>query len=177
MKLVNMSDLKSDAVRLPGASPGGDTKICCICKKELSIDCFSFKFKAKGVRQSQCKECKKNYHDDYYVNNKLKYAEAKQRGKDRGYRSDKILTEYINSFKVNGCVLCDEKFYAALDFHHIDPKQKDKAIARATSKAYVKVEVEKCVVLCSNCHRKFHANYEPVVKALNEYLSNLPFSS
>mgnify|MGYP001607192259 FL=1 len=170
MKLVNMSDLKSDAVRLPGASPGGDTKKCIRCLNEKDEIEFNFKNKAKNQRHSFCKICFKEYHKHYYQNNKNVYDKARQKLIAKGYRSDKQLTEYINSFKKNGCVLCGEKFYGALDFHHIDPKQKDKSIARATSKAYVKKEIEKCIVLCSNCHRKFHGGHVDTIKALELHL-------
>lgn len=48
----------------------------------------------------------------------------------------------------------------ALEFHHINPKEKDGEIARMISNNYsldkVKDEMKKCIVLCSNCHREFH---------------------
>lgn len=48
----------------------------------------------------------------------------------------------------------------ALDFHHLDPTQKDfgfgaKGYTRAWSK--IQKELDKCVMLCSNCHRETHA--------------------
>ena len=56
-----------------------------------------------------------------------------------------------------GCVLCGEKEPVSLDFHHLDPKAKDGAVARQPSIARVLAEIAKCVVLCANCHRKVHA--------------------
>ena len=55
------------------------------------------------------------------------------------------------------CVLCGEKEPVSLDFHHLDPKAKDGAVARQPSIARVLAEIAKCVVLCANCHRKVHA--------------------
>ena len=47
-----------------------------------------------------------------------------------------------------------------LDYHHIDPSQKEDTIARMTSNNYsldrVMNEIQKCVCLCANCHREFH---------------------
>ena len=48
----------------------------------------------------------------------------------------------------------------ALEFHHMDPTKKDFSISvdgmtRAWSK--VKDELEKCVLVCANCHREIHA--------------------
>ena len=45
-----------------------------------------------------------------------------------------------------------------LDFHHIDPKQKEFNIGDFKKKSKISIlkEIEKCVPLCSNCHREFH---------------------
>lgn len=51
---------------------------------------------------------------------------------------------------------CEE----ALEFHHINPEEKDDIIARMISNNYsldkVEKEMQKCVVLCANCYREFH---------------------
>jgi len=46
-----------------------------------------------------------------------------------------------------------------LDFHHKDPNEKDFTIGkyRNKSKENLLKEIEKCVCVCSNCHRKIHA--------------------
>ena len=50
---------------------------------------------------------------------------------------------------------------ACYDFHHIDPNEKDFGIS---SKGYtlkwekVKTELDKCILLCANCHRLKHAS-------------------
>ncbi len=52
---------------------------------------------------------------------------------------------------------CDE----ALDLHHIDPSQKEIGFGklRANPIAITKMvdELQKCVLLCANCHREYHA--------------------
>lgn len=49
----------------------------------------------------------------------------------------------------------------ALEFHHVDPAEKDFTIAgvRASPMAWSKIvaELRKCVMLCANCHREVHA--------------------
>jgi hypothetical protein len=58
-----------------------------------------------------------------------------------------------------GCVRCPETHPACLDFHHRDGEQKTLSIAAAVRKwplERVLIEVGKCDVLCSNCHRKLH---------------------
>jgi predicted HNH restriction endonuclease len=60
------------------------------------------------------------------------------------------------------CRLCDyDKCLAAFDFHHTDPMTKDFTISEATSWARAKPELDKCELLCANCHREVHEGYHP----------------
>lgn len=44
------------------------------------------------------------------------------------------------------------------DFHHIDPNKKDFEIAKNNRKCdKIKQELNKCILLCSNCHRRRHS--------------------
>lgn len=48
---------------------------------------------------------------------------------------------------------------AALEFHHADPTQKDFTIAHLKQTSFnnkIKQELDKCILLCSNCHREEH---------------------
>lgn len=59
-----------------------------------------------------------------------------------------------------GCAICGyNKYIGALDFHHLNPDEKEYAPAAIMHHQYqkVKAEIEKCIVLCSNCHREVHA--------------------
>ena len=50
-----------------------------------------------------------------------------------------------------------DKYHGALDFHHTDPSQKDpKGLDPARSKKKFFEELDKCILLCSNCHREEH---------------------
>ena len=70
----------------------------------------------------------------------------------------KIITEYKAE---KGCVVCGFNVGVALDFHHIDPTVKDIGVAdmfvyhRPLEEIFK--EIEKCVVICANHHRMFHA--------------------
>ena len=56
-------------------------------------------------------------------------------------------------------MICNETEPVCLDFHHIDPNEKDFTISqhRSLGKEKLLAEIKKCVCLCSNCHRKVHA--------------------
>lgn len=60
------------------------------------------------------------------------------------------------------CKLCGySKCLAALDFHHINPESKIHDIAhliKTTSLTMIETEVNKCILLCANCHRELHHN-------------------
>ena len=56
-------------------------------------------------------------------------------------------------------MLCDEKFHQCLEFHHLNPSEKDLTVSTLInygSLNRVKKEISKCVLLCANCHRKVH---------------------
>lgn len=58
-----------------------------------------------------------------------------------------------------GCVRCDEDDPACLDFHHVEGN-KEMSVSSMISHGYSKErlldEIEKCEILCANCHRKEH---------------------
>ena len=57
------------------------------------------------------------------------------------------------------CTVCDEKEGVCLDFHHLDEKKKDFALSNSSTHSFdtIKREIAKCILVCSNCHRKIHA--------------------
>ena len=61
-------------------------------------------------------------------------------------------------YKGGKCCRCEyERCTRALEFHHIDPSKKDFAVSRVSkSWAVIQSELDKCILLCANCHREFH---------------------
>lgn len=73
----------------------------------------------------------------------------------------KRMTAAIDS-KGGCCSKCGyKKCFSALEFHHIDPSTKKFELNARTllskSAIDVKTELEKCILLCANCHRELHA--------------------
>ena len=56
-----------------------------------------------------------------------------------------------------GCEYCGYADHpAALQWHHINPENKEAAVSTLIQRAgwdTVKAEIDKCIVLCANCHR------------------------
>lgn len=100
------------------------------------------------------KSANKEYQRKWYANNKNKQiAKTKQRRLE--------LTEWFKEFKLTqSCVKCSENHPATLDFHHLIPANKHKNIAilvnSGVSILTLQKELNKCICLCSNCHRKLH---------------------
>ncbi|MFA6304380.1 MAG: hypothetical protein WCV73_02400 [Patescibacteria group bacterium] len=63
-------------------------------------------------------------------------------------------------YKGGKCQLCGyKKCIQALDFHHLDPKKKDFGISESgTTRSWMKIktELDKCLMICANCHREVH---------------------
>lgn len=57
------------------------------------------------------------------------------------------------------CEKCSyDKCLRALEFHHLDPTQKDFGISKTLTKSIKTLfeETDKCILLCSNCHAEEH---------------------
>jgi hypothetical protein len=68
--------------------------------------------------------------------------------------------EWLDSLKI-GCARCSQTHVACLEFHHRDPSQKDFLLSVGVAKYSLKrlqTEVDKCEIICSNCHRIHHWN-------------------
>lgn len=124
-------------------------KICNKCKIEKEDSEFN---KKKDKLQSFCKSCNSKNLKEHYNKNKEKYKEKNTKRKI-------VIREYVNSFKIK-CSQCEESHIACLDFHHLEDKELDIAQMqqRMWSNDRIKKEINKCVVLCANCHRKLHYN-------------------
>lgn len=116
------------------------SKQCGGCKEYLGSDAF-YKDRSKSRQfglTSYCKRC-----------NRIRTTE-----RNREYKKDAI--ELFGG----KCLDCGGVFHpSAYDFHHLDPTIKEghikDFIKLGVEKA--KEELEKCVLLCANCHRIRHA--------------------
>jgi len=75
-------------------------------------------------------------------------------------------------YKGGKCNHCGySKSIAALEFHHEDPTQKDFTIASSRLTAFsdkIKQELDKCLLLCANCHREEHERLTRPIKTSEE---------
>jgi hypothetical protein len=95
-----------------------------------------------------------------------KFIPYKQRAKyliNAVKRRRRHIKEMAVMYKGGACETCGyDRDVTALDFHHIEEDTKDFGIG---SKGYtrswekVKEELDKCIMVCANCHREIHSGY------------------
>jgi 5-methylcytosine-specific restriction endonuclease McrA len=83
----------------------------------------------------------------------------KRKSKRKREIYDQIKKECDQYKLERGCAHCGYKEHAvALDFHHINPEEKTIEVSRVWKTGWkqqekLKKEIEKCIILCANCHR------------------------
>ena len=90
---------------------------------------------------------------EWYEKNKSLTA---QRAKEARKRTKEW---YNNIMEQQSCQRCGENDRVVLEWHHIDPTKKDMGVAYMLSRRGKKTileEIEKCICLCANCHRRLH---------------------
>jgi hypothetical protein len=91
-----------------------------------------------GIKKSVCSKCHKEYT--------LRIGQEKR----------KKAIDYLGG----ECKNCGyDKYYGAIDLHHLDPRKKDSDFnnLRGWSWERIKKEIKNCVPLCATCHREVHA--------------------
>ena len=72
----------------------------------------------------------------------------------------KKLKEMSVEYKGGKCSICGySKCINALEFHHLDPNEKDFGIGtngHTRTWERTKKELDKCIIVCANCHREIH---------------------
>lgn len=129
-------------------------KRCCSCNQLKDLDHFHKHSRSKDGRVSRCKICAK-------TSNRMWFERRKTSVLTNRRKKIKELLNISNNLKeAAGCIVCKEKDCVCLEWHHINPAEKESNITRliennSSSKFYE--EIKKCIVVCSNCHKKIHA--------------------
>lgn len=103
--------------------------------------------------------------NNFYNNGKYSYCKKCEsiRKKQQLINFKKQCLEYKNVFC---CSICGyDKNIVALDFHHTDPDVKNFSISKIKNlyiNQKIKMELDKCIVICSNCHRELHSLKEGI---------------
>jgi hypothetical protein len=91
-----------------------------------------------------------------------KEEKLKRKKENDRKRRQRIKSWYLKILDTKYCISCGEKSIECLDWHHLDPSKKTNGVSRMVhDKMPIKTilqEMDKCIIVCANCHRKVHAN-------------------
>jgi hypothetical protein len=158
-----------------------------IYKRRTTCKYCGNKFKMKELRERCCggEECqkekkkekqtiawKKHYNKNIKkTTNKFKKQDAENSRNYRRSHKEQLnkrkqarhrdMRDWLDNIKKERkCSKCREDKFYILDFHHLDPNEKEINISRAASCGYgrkrIQAEIDKCIVLCRNCHGELH---------------------
>lgn len=129
-------------------------KTCSKCGDTKPVVCFGVRSRSRDGLNPQCFRCSRESHRKNYEGSKSRRDSIKRSVvacKERNYRA---VLDYL---LVNPCVDCGEGDPVVLDFDHVSGDKVGDVSAMACcglSLDRILEEMEKCVVRCSNCHRR-----------------------
>lgn len=118
-----------------------DTYVCSVCGKQVT------RSKKTGNMGKLCNTCRQHYRQLKLKRKAIDYLGGK-------------------------CIMCGyDKCTAVLEFHHRIPEDKSFTISTNLNKSWnsLKVELDKCDLLCANCHRELHYNNSERTSDISEY--------
>lgn len=128
-------------------------KRCARCRQLKPVDEFGYKTTGLPTRVSYCRPCVRARSKEHYEANKSSYLSRNQRKKAKLQKERfGFLMDY---FQAHPCADCGETDPVVLDFDHLRDKEfsiGNQLIIR--SWAQILAEIEKCDVVCANCHRR-----------------------
>ena len=164
------------------------TKLCAECLLPLPVAMFR---KARRHLTTRCIPCLKKYAEAYRQRPEVKKHQLAYSQKYRAVEENRLrLNEHTRKcrskpkskikrnknrrewiakekqkaieYKGGKCICCGySRCQAALDFHHLDPSQKEGYKSGAIVPHWTfernKAELDKCVLVCVRCHREIHA--------------------
>jgi hypothetical protein len=132
---------------------GDEWKKCYRCGELKTPEHFAWRNKASGRHDSFCRPCRSAYKKEHYAANRQRYIDrAGTRKRELALERTLYLIEY---FRSHPCADCGETDPIVLEFDHL----RDKSFSVGMDLArrgwqQILDEIEKCQVVCANCHRR-----------------------
>lgn len=138
------------------------------------------------VHKVQILEKSKNY----YEKNKKRHIQLNNKWRDQNKDKIKIYQQkhktlaisrakqFIEDYKSNKkCTNCSENRPECLNFHHVNLTDKKSEVSTMVNGGYkidtIIKEINKCILLCANCHRKHHFKGKIKPSKKKQYILNL----
>lgn len=136
-------------------------KNCVGCGRDKPISDFALR--VNGRLDARCRPCRAAYQHAHYLKHRERYIAraAASRSKLRRERLKLILDHLVES----GCVDCGETDPLVLEFDHLSDKSFNIGEEFSTrSWDAVIAEMEKCDVVCANCHVRREAKRSNTIR-------------
>lgn len=163
-------------------------QVCKFCEKDISYKkdsrakfcshscAASFNNKGRSRNETRnCSECNEPISSNRVICSPECYGKRRARFKEgpieKREKDTKRSRERRKEFKTKAilylggkCIKCDyAKSMNALEFHHRNPNEKEFSLSKALTGKWkwerLKAELDKCDLLCANCHREVHDIY------------------
>tara|TARA_R110002050_G_scaffold79261_11_gene169429 strand:+ start:24161 stop:24751 length:591 start_codon:yes stop_codon:yes gene_type:complete len=134
----------------------------------------------KPIEHAWCYNCKIYKHEsDFSKSNLNNSGQCRECSNDKDIQRNRLLKLKAIEYKGGVCVRCGfDGHYSSFDFHHLNPSEKEFMWTKARKSTFEKIkdELDKCDLLCSNCHSVVHSklnndgslNKEYVISSKNE---------
>lgn len=140
-----------------------------MCNKEFSTRCVIDGKKRNLCNRKFCLSCspfgQHNTANLLVSSSDRQFRRKISQDRYRAKNSEKVVNwrrrvkQKLIIYKGGKCEICGyiKPFPSVYDFHHKDPNKKDFSISGKTwSFEKLKTEVDKCMLLCKNCHFEIH---------------------
>jgi Zn finger protein HypA/HybF involved in hydrogenase expression len=148
------------------------TRRCSKCKQELPLEAFN---NYRGGKQYWCRECFRSY---FRARGEVHRRQARRSNSSRR----RVLRETVLAHLADHrCVDCGEGDARVLEFDHVEPRSAGYVahlVQRGVRPEILEAEIERCEVVCANCHRRrtaTRAGWRRLAFSGNERLHRKPF--
>lgn len=130
-------------------------KICRICKRSRLLTSFDINRSMHDGRDSKCKKCRQKYWKKY-ISDPEHSTNHRERNAIRAAMNRQQISEFVRQLKDGKpCKDCKKPYpYYVMHFDHLRDKEACVGFLRAigATKERILREVEKCELVCANCH-------------------------
>lgn len=129
--------------------------------RKYCLDCspFGSHNTTKMGNRHKCYICGEENPDKFYGNKTKTCGKCHNKQNiEKGKENKRFAIEYLGG----KCICCGfNKYPCSLDIHHKNPSEKDANFGsyKGWSRERLIKELDKCVLLCSNCHNAYHNGY------------------
>ncbi len=132
-----------------------ETQICNHCKEEKVIKAFNWRRKDLGIRQRTCRACQRQQQRNWYKKNKeIHISNMVEQRLQKLSAGHEFVWQYLST---HSCVECKEGDPIVLEFDHVKGRKRaiiSRLVRNGHSIEVIQKEIEKCEVVCANCHRR-----------------------